>query len=436
MVTVKSDISNPRVYVNPQETTDNIGGTFMVDIKIEDARDLYSYEFKLSWTGSILEASNVTEADFPSQGGVYTTLFFDNIYNGNGPQGEDYIYVVSTLYAKPIGEDGGGTLATVAFTIESAGETVLDLYDVVVVDSQGTNRPAVWEDAYFSVAPPRFSVDPLNILDPTIVAGNTFSVNITLSNATDVYGFRFRLGYSETLLNATQVSIYSFLDNAQNQTIINNEQGYLWVYSNSSTSQTVDDPRPVANITFKVKEEGFSSLNIRDTFLNDTLSRVSHNPPFEHTPPGEDGYFSNIAAGHDIAVSRVKAVPDEVTAGEQVAIRVTVKNLGGFTETFNVTLYYDGNTIEDRTGVTLESATADTLEFNWDTTDVPAGTYTIKAEASIVEGEENTNDNVGTYSVTIQKSEPGIQPEILYILGGIAIIVIVGLVYFVRFRKP
>ena len=440
MVSVKSDVPAPRIYVDPQEATGNIGETFEVDIRIENVRDLYSYEFKLSWTGSILDASDVVEGDFPGRSGIYNTLFVAGIYNGPDTKGSDYVYVVNTLYAKPGGEDGTGTLATVTFTVEDTGETVLDLYGVVLVDSFGIVRPSKWEDGYFNVTPPGLHVDPLTIIDPTLVKGNTFSVNITLSHAVDVYGFGFKLGYNETLLNATQASIIPFLDYPQIDKGINVTEGYkhVWVYSNSTTPKTVDDSRPVANVTFEVLEKGFTNLDIRDTMLNDTLSRVSHTPPFEHTPPGEDGYFSNIAAGHNVAVTRVRAVPDEVTAGEKVNISVTLKNLGGFNETFDVTLYYDGNIIENRTGVSLEVFAKKSLIFNWDTTDVPADTYTIKAEASTVEGEENTDDNVDSSSVTIlEKSGSSILAFLPYIIGGIAIVVIVAVaVYFTKFRKP
>ena len=42
--------------------------------------------------------------------------------------------------------------------------------------------------------------------------------------------------------------------------------------------------------------------------------------------------------------------------------------------------------------------------FNWDTTNVSSGTYTLKVEIPPVEGEQNTQDNVKT--VTIEVTEP------------------------------
>jgi len=435
---VKPDVSQARVYIDPQEVSGNIGDTFEVDIKIENARDLYSYELKLSWEGSILNATDIVEGNFPGRGGIYNTLFFDTIHNGPDTEGGDYIYIVNTLYAKDTGEDGGGILATVTFVVESSGETLLDLYDLTIIDSFGYSRACVWEDAYFNVTGLGFHVDPMTIMDPALTEGSTFSVNVTLSQAVDVYGFGFKLGYDQTLLNATQVSIIPFLENPQNDVGILSEEGYVWASSNSSTSQTTDNSQAVANIAFEVLGEGSTVLNLWGTMLDDFFSQVSHAPAFEHTPPSEDGYFSNIPIGHNIAVTRVIAAPDEATVGEEVEIRVTVKNLGGFNETFDVTVEYDGEEIDALTDVFVESGATETLMFDWDTTDVPAGTYTIRAEASIVEGEDITDDNVNDCSVDVEELGPGasIFEFLPYIAVGIVVVIIAVAVYFMKVRKP
>jgi general secretion pathway protein D len=440
LMDVRSDVSQARIYVDPQEASGNVGETFDVDIKVENARDLYSYELKLSWEGAILNATDIVEGEFPGRGGVYNTLFFDSIFNGPDSEGGDYIYIVNTLYAKDTGEDGGGTLATVTFTVERPGETILDLYGVMVIDSFGYSRACVWEDGYFNVSGLGFQVDPMMIADATLTAGSMFSVNITLSQAVEVYGFAFNVGYDQTLLNTTQVSILPFLENPQNDFRIFNEEGYVWASSNSSTSETVEDPTPVATIAFEVLGEGSTILNVWGTRLDDSLSRIPHTPAFEHTPPGELGYFSNVPMRHDIAITRVRVSPDEATVGEEVGISVTIKNLGGFNETFDVTVKYDGETIELRTDVFVESGETETLMFAWDTTDVSAGTYTVTAEASGVEDEDITENNASTDSVEISEG-PGPGPNILDLLPYIIIVVviivaIVVAVYFMRGRKP
>ena len=95
---------------------------------------------------------------------------------------------------------------------------------------------------------------------------------------------------------------------------------------------------------------------------------------------------------HDIAVTSISTT--RVTTGELVNVKVVVKNDGTVNETFNVTLYYDSTAIKTQNVTDLALDANTTLLFVWNTTDVLAGTYTIKAEASRVEGETNIDNNI------------------------------------------
>jgi outer membrane protein assembly factor BamB len=102
---------------------------------------------------------------------------------------------------------------------------------------------------------------------------------------------------------------------------------------------------------------------------------------------------------HNVAV--VNIVPEEmlIQQNQMTFINVTAANPGGYTETFNVTLYYDSSEIGLQT-VTLNSGESRILTFAWNTTGVLLGSYTLKAAASTVPGEVNTDDN----TVTLQSS--------------------------------
>ncbi len=93
----------------------------------------------------------------------------------------------------------------------------------------------------------------------------------------------------------------------------------------------------------------------------------------------------------------VTALPRD-DANDNVNITVTVENPGSYTETFNLTAYYDDTAAvllsgNNYTTVTLVCAESKTILMIWNTTGVPLGTYTIKANATIVSGETNTDDN-------------------------------------------
>jgi len=111
---------------------------------------------------------------------------------------------------------------------------------------------------------------------------------------------------------------------------------------------------------------------------------------------------------HDVAVINVTA-PERGEVEDTVSLNVTVKNVGSYTETFNVTVYYDTTAIvltngKINTTVTLTPAKSSILELTWNTTGVTFGTYTIKARAWVVAGETATYNNAftdGTILVTI-----------------------------------
>jgi hypothetical protein len=115
--------------------------------------------------------------------------------------------------------------------------------------------------------------------------------------------------------------------------------------------------------------------------------------------------ISMAQATHDIAVTSVTPSTTSVIAGELVNITVVVENQGTEAEGFTVTLYYDTTTIETKPVTNLAADLNTTLVFMWDTTDRKAEiytmdekekTYAIKAVASTVPDEADTQDNTSS----------------------------------------
>jgi uncharacterized protein (DUF2141 family) len=96
---------------------------------------------------------------------------------------------------------------------------------------------------------------------------------------------------------------------------------------------------------------------------------------------------------HDIAVLNV--VPSKTIVGEgfTALINVTVQNQDSQTETFNLTVSYDGINISTQE-VTLGVQETTHVVFTWNTTGVAKGNYTISATASPLPDEIDTIDNV------------------------------------------
>jgi len=105
---------------------------------------------------------------------------------------------------------------------------------------------------------------------------------------------------------------------------------------------------------------------------------------------------------HDVAVIDVAPSLTEVYVGETVTITVIAKNEGTATETFNITVYCNENTIGIQSVADLAPGSDIVLTFSWTTLGVPVGEYVIKAVASTVPGETNIEDNTyidGTVTV-------------------------------------
>ncbi|MEM2740231.1 MAG: CARDB domain-containing protein, partial [Candidatus Bathyarchaeia archaeon] len=115
---------------------------------------------------------------------------------------------------------------------------------------------------------------------------------------------------------------------------------------------------------------------------------------------------------HDVAALSQSVNATTVTKGKIVEISVVVKNLGDFTETFDVTCYYDDTPIGGlQTVGNLGPGGEETLTFYWDTSTVEPGVYFIKAFAdssrAITEYDEENNNCTAITPVTVV-APPGI----------------------------
>ena len=86
---------------------------------------------------------------------------------------------------------------------------------------------------------------------------------------------------------------------------------------------------------------------------------------------------------HDVAVIDVFSLIPWVYQGETDPINVTVENQGNQIELVDVFAFYDGNMAAPKQTIPLNPGQNVTLTFNWDTTGVSPGFYTVSANATI-----------------------------------------------------
>lgn len=117
------------------------------------------------------------------------------------------------------------------------------------------------------------------------------------------------------------------------------------------------------------------------------LTDNSYTVPFEIETTGK-------VPVHDVAITNVTASPTTAYVGDSIEITVEAANFGNYTETFNVTAYYNDSIIFIRQVTSLLPNQTEIIESTWLTSNVEAGTYRIRAEAEVVPGEVNTGNNV------------------------------------------
>jgi len=108
---------------------------------------------------------------------------------------------------------------------------------------------------------------------------------------------------------------------------------------------------------------------------------------------------------HSVAVTN--AAPSKTVIGRSYGdiVNVTVANQGGFTETFNITLYANATSIASQ-NMTLPVGTSATTTLVWSTTGLAYGNYIISAKVTLMSGETNQWTGPLTYG-TVKVTIPG-----------------------------
>jgi len=107
----------PPVLLDP---TLEQGSTFAVEIWVRNVADLAGIEFKLSYDTAILTAKKV------DYGGIFGVTYFPLITKIDDAAGSLH-YAIMEMFGEP-GFTGDGKAAIITFSVDTEGESVLDLY--------------------------------------------------------------------------------------------------------------------------------------------------------------------------------------------------------------------------------------------------------------------------------------------------------------------
>jgi len=361
-----------------------------------------------TWTEDKLENdkiwTRVTQVKFGTQDITYLDLILLGIWY-HGPPTSAHADVdilvrksdgtVRQTIATNVATSGSlsSTEATLSGTYEWSSYTVEDQTDYLEIDYYVDVAAAFHVNLYL-----RIDERNLPIADQTkatnVILPNEYTVEVEFTGASNAQSWTKLDWTVDSAWTTGSVSVTLQLYNYATSSYPTSGDGYVAYYS--STTPNTDETRS-QTITMNTDDfrdgSGNWKIKVKGIKPNTTSSFLWLSDMVKFAPEG-----------HDVAMTSVMVSTAEASPGQIVYITEVAKNEGTETETFNVTTYFDNTAIGTQTVTNLAPNTQTTLTFNWNTTEVALGTYTIKAEASTVLGEIDTGDNTkidGT--VTIRK---------------------------------
>jgi hypothetical protein len=271
---------------------------------------------------------------------------------------------------------------------------LLDTVDVGTANPYSVTMDAdhTLEAVFAEIPPtqPRIFVSPPEIIDPTMIPGTSFSIDIQIGDVFDLYGYSFGLSYGTDVLTCTGVVITPPNTDPHFTTdiAVDDLLGEISVsvgYYTPAPPITLLSNSTVVTIFFMVQGYGCTPLDLHDTLLTNPVG-----DPIPHEVG--DGFFCTLIA--DVAIVWVEPSTNYVYPGRPVNITVVAANLGDVTSTFDVTAYYANTTIGVQAVIDLPPDHNTTLIFVWDTTGLtPCNNFTISAYASPVPYELDFTNN-------------------------------------------
>jgi len=324
-----------KIYLDPSNyifdtSTVSVGYRFNVTVKVADVEDLSLWQVGIYYNSSMITATRWFEPVWDSQ-----YVFFGKTTQTAEYFGNNFVWVGATLFPMPPAQEsfyGSGKLCIIEFEVVAA---------------------------------------PLE--------GQMFSCSLKINN-------------DDTFL----------LDSKLLDIPVIKEDGYYELHSHIWPSEYIIGVLSVIDLVMGEKVNLTFTWNTSDVvsgayLIYVVVSRV----PYEIDREDNAFYDGIITVKlgeiivHDVAIIDVSVPFNIAYQGWFINVNVTVANLGNGTETFTVTLYYNNTVIAMESVQNLVPNETLTLSFNWTTIDIPYHhNYTLKAVASMVPGETNTENNV------------------------------------------
>jgi len=306
--------------------------TFNMTVEVLNVTNMYGYEFKLFYLNSVLNVSKAVRPSGhfmePSDPANQFQVKWEIKNNFNATHGR--LYLSFTLLAPEAPKTGSGILVKITFLVVGLGSTPITFKDTKLADSSASPIPHTAENGYFrNTAPPPppppalIYVDPEELIDPTLIPCQNFTINIDVENATDLYAFMFNLTYDPLIIEAIEIQEGPFLQNVGPTSVltseINNLKGYLVFAVTLLSPPGANGTGTLATIRFHVLEMGATQLTLQEISLANPTG-----DPLPYTK--KDGYFANVLFA-TLFVDPPEIIDPTKVPGSFFTIDIKIKNI-------------------------------------------------------------------------------------------------------------
>jgi hypothetical protein len=329
---VRADVGDVAFYVAPADnsfttSTTAVGTRFNITVMWKDTgtplNEVFAWQTTMYYNSTLLNCTRtwqpVWDTDYifygktsVKPGAAFSpdnVQIMDSLYSGSGSGALKKLVIIEMeiMYAPP-----QGMAVSSALNINNA-DTYWSPDGATWNDPTRTDGAYSYSSAWAPSPPATLSVKPSAIANHSLTPGSSLDVNVTISSATSVYQFDFKLGFDKMILNVAEATFGDFFPSSVAPTIIvNNASGFVQVSASLTPPATPKSGSGIlATIKLQVEGTGPCSLHLYDVLLKDDSG---------HTLPANtaDGSFNNFALAGDVAGPN--GVPDGKIDAKDVAL--------------------------------------------------------------------------------------------------------------------
>jgi len=310
------------VFIDPSSIRDlQPQATFSIALKIGNVTNLYGLDIQFKWDPTILEYINHTVKipveTYPD--GVLHNPILPIKDEVNATGGTYWVAYASMSPAAPF--NGTGTVFELTLKVKGIGRSLLEISSCDLADMDGTPIPHTNQNGYFSnyvPQPVNIAVSPPKIIDSTLTPSHNFTINISVENIIDLYGFNFSLSYNSSLIEPTSIQINQAFP--PSQTVKLQQEGDIriegWL---QPPAPSLSGNITLATIEFHINSTGATVLDLYNVQLKDSFNEaIPTNEPV-------DGYFNNMLITR-MLVSPSELIDPKMKLGDTFPISIALEN--------------------------------------------------------------------------------------------------------------